>query len=69
MRSEELGGIVRIVVTCGAGFEFSVWERFAGIRETHGRSAGEWGGLRGLLQIQTDEPEHGANLARSATCS
>ena len=27
-------------------------ERFAGIRETRGRSAGEWGDLRGLLPIQ-----------------
>ena len=56
------------MVTCGAGFEFFVWERSARcawIRGTRGRSAGEWGGLRGLLQIQTDEPEHGANLARS----
>ena len=49
-------------------FRIFVWERSArcaGMEGTRGRSAGEWGGLRGLLQIQTDEPEHGANLARS----
>ena len=46
-------------------FRFFVWERFAGMEGTRVFSAGTWSDLRGLLQIQTDEPERGANLARS----
>ena len=56
MRNEE-GGImgIRVGGRVLRDFRFFEWERSArcaGIRETRGRSAGEWGDLRGLLQIQ-----------------
>ena len=38
-------------------------ERFAGIRETRSLEAETQSDPRGLIQIQTDEPENEANLA------
>ena len=43
--------IVCIGLTCGAGFAFVFYGKGVGVG-TRGRSAGEWGDLRGLLQIQ-----------------
>ncbi len=47
----------------GAGFAFLGWERSAGMEGTRGLEAGTRSDPRGLIQIQTDEPENEANRA------